>query len=87
MERLVEMVDKLEEDVFDQEYPTVHGRRTAYIQFGDSIDVQPERGRQAARKLTQSLQSSVQAMLDDAPPTDAATVAWRPRGDLPAGRS
>lgn len=74
LERMVEMVDKLEEDVFDQAYPTVHGRRAACVEFGLPITVDPARGRDAARSLTQLLQTSVQSLLD----VGASAASWSP---------
>lgn len=63
-ERLVEMVDKLEEDAFDLDYPTIHGRRQATVRFGEPIVVPPSRGRDAAGALTREMRRAVQAMLE-----------------------
>jgi 1-acyl-sn-glycerol-3-phosphate acyltransferase len=62
-ERLAETVDKLEEDVLDVAYPSVKGDRAVTVWFGEPV-VLAKGGPRDAGKLTETLQSSVQGMLD-----------------------
>ena len=65
IERIAETLDKFEEDVFDAEYPSVHGQRRVTIQFGEPIAVTPQGGaRSDVTKLTERLHAAVQAQLD-----------------------
>ncbi|MCA9078970.1 MAG: 1-acyl-sn-glycerol-3-phosphate acyltransferase [Planctomycetaceae bacterium] len=64
-ERLAETIDKLEEDVLQVPYPTVHGRRQVRIAFGEPVPVKHIAGeRNQVAQLTQRLETSVQALLD-----------------------
>ena len=70
VERLAETVDKFEEDVLGYHMARGRGERSAVFQVGEPIDVgqfaagaaQPRR---AAGPLTEALERSVQAMLDE----------------------
>jgi 1-acyl-sn-glycerol-3-phosphate acyltransferase len=70
VERLAETVDKFEEDVLGYHMARARGERSAVFQVGEPIDVgqfvtgsaQP---RKAAGPLTDALERSVQAMLDE----------------------
>ena len=70
VERLAETVDKFEEDVLGYHMARGRGERSAVFQVGEPVDVgqfaagaaQPRR---AAGPLTEALERSVQAMLDE----------------------
>ncbi len=65
IERIAETLDKLEEDVFGAELPSVRGRRKVDVHFGDPIPVESDRQRrQSSAELTQTMQTSVQSLLD-----------------------
>ncbi|MCA9088509.1 MAG: 1-acyl-sn-glycerol-3-phosphate acyltransferase [Planctomycetaceae bacterium] len=64
-ERLAETVDKLEEDVLETAYPTVHGRRRVRILFGEPIPIQHNAGTSGqTAQLTNLLEQEVQQMLN-----------------------
>ena len=66
IERLAETADKFEEDVFDVDVPTVRGRRTVSLTFGEPIPVvRSSTSRGQAAELTDQMQTAVQQLLDD----------------------
>ena len=65
IERIAETIDKFEEDVFDADYPSIHGKRRVTIRFGEPIEVNPQGGGRAdVARLTADLQSAVQLQVD-----------------------
>jgi 1-acyl-sn-glycerol-3-phosphate acyltransferase len=65
LERLAETLDKLEEDLLGTEYPGVRGARRVVVRFGEPVPVAKERHKkEAVPQLTQTLQISVQRLLD-----------------------
>jgi len=65
IERLAETIDKLEEDIFGVEVPTVHGRRRVIVSFGEPIPVSDDRKHLPSNgQLTQQCAESVQDLLD-----------------------
>jgi len=66
IERVAETIDKLEEDIFETEVPTVHGRRRVIVSFGEPIRVPSNENTSAdCVRLTQECADRVQAMLDE----------------------
>ena len=66
IERLAETLDKFEEDILEQELPTLRGERNIEIRFGEPITVNSERkGRDAVSTLTDAMCGSVQSLVDD----------------------
>ncbi len=66
IERVAETIDKLEEDIFETEVPTVHGRRRVIVSFGEPIRVPSNENTSAdCVRLTQECAGRVQAMLDE----------------------
>lgn len=65
IERLAETLDKFEEDVLQQDLPSVRGRRRAVVEFGEPIPVpQAARSRDSVLQLTRQMQQQVQSLLD-----------------------
>ena len=65
IERLAEIIDKLEEDVLGLVYPTIKGERRVTVRFGEPIAAQPYLGlSDGAQALTQELERRVQGLLD-----------------------
>jgi 1-acyl-sn-glycerol-3-phosphate acyltransferase len=66
IERVAETMDKFEEDVIGRSRPEIRGDRRAVIALGEPIRVSVEKGKKdAAAALTQQMESSVQALLDE----------------------
>ncbi|MCH7728079.1 MAG: 1-acyl-sn-glycerol-3-phosphate acyltransferase [Planctomycetes bacterium] len=66
IERLAETLDKFEEDVLEKFTASIRGSRRAVIRFDEPVLVEPSRDRRAAaRKLTDTLESRIQSMLDE----------------------
>jgi 1-acyl-sn-glycerol-3-phosphate acyltransferase len=66
IERLAETIDKFEEDILRQDFPTIRGERKVIVRFGEPIEVPAERGgRDGVAQLTNALQTAVQNLLDD----------------------
>lgn len=64
VERLAETIDKFEEDVFQKELPTVHGRRRVEVCFGPPIPVPAgSQGRGGVAGLSNKMQSLVQELV------------------------
>lgn len=65
IERLVETVDKLEEDVLGCAYPTVHGAKRVTVQFDTPIWLDKNSSKSSsASTLTAEMQHRVQTLLD-----------------------
>ena len=69
IERLAETIDKFEEDVLGVGSASIRGTRRAIVQFGEPIDVRKfaegaTQPRKAAGPLTDTLEKSVQSLLD-----------------------
>ncbi len=66
IERLAETVDKMEEDVFQQDYPSVRGRRQVVIRYGEPIRLPSgeQRSRTGIADLTLEMQHRVQQLID-----------------------
>ena len=65
IERLAETLDKFEEDVLGKYSATVRSTRKATVRFCEPVPVEASRDRKtAARKLTNTLESRIQEMLD-----------------------
>jgi len=65
IERIAETLDKLEEDVLRADTATIRGARKAIITFGEPIPVEAHgRNNTTAAKLTDLLESRIQALLD-----------------------
>jgi hypothetical protein len=65
IERVAETLDKLEEDLLEQPYPTVRGKRRVVVRFGPPLPVpQPRDKRRQIGELTMQLQQAVQQQLD-----------------------
>jgi hypothetical protein len=63
-ERVLEMVEKFEEDLTDR--ARVHGHLKVILQIGEAIEVSPERDRSAeVDPLMLQIQQSLQAMIDE----------------------
>jgi len=92
VERLAETIDKFEEDVFQKELPTVHGRRRVEVCFGPPLPVPAgPQGRGGVAGLSNKMQSLVQELvtqLNDAIDTNRsakdATLPNPKRHTLPA---
>lgn len=66
VERVAETMDKFEEDVIGRSRPEIRGDRRAVIALGEPIRISAEKGQKdAAAVLTQQMESSVQALLDE----------------------
>jgi 1-acyl-sn-glycerol-3-phosphate acyltransferase len=65
LERLVETVDKLEEDILRLNRANLRTNRKAVITFGAPVVVPTDAARLAAEDLTATLQSRVQTLLDE----------------------
>lgn len=66
IERIAETLDKFEEDILGLDLPTVRGRRRIVVSFGEPIEVTHGEGKRASSaELTERLQTSVQALIDD----------------------
>lgn len=82
LERVAEIIDKLEEDVLELPTASLKGDRRAIIAFGKPIEVTlQKRKRDEAPLLTQTLENAVQAVLDEIPATPERYSL--PLGDLP----
>lgn len=65
IERIAETLDKIEEDLFQLDLPSVRGRRRVVIQFGEPIEVpRGDKRREAVAELTGAMHRSVQDILD-----------------------
>ncbi len=64
IERIAETVDKLEEDVLQQQTATIRGRREAIVQFGQPRIVPAAKSRTAVTEITTETQHSVQQLID-----------------------
>lgn len=65
IERLAEIIDKLEEDVLGLPYPTVKGERRITVRFGEPIAAQPFIAQtDCVQLLTRDLENRVQGLLD-----------------------
>jgi hypothetical protein len=65
IERLAEIIDKLEEDVLGLPYPTVKGKRRITVRFGEPIFAEPFISQvDGSHVLTQELENRVQGLLD-----------------------
>lgn len=65
IERIVETVDKLEEDTMGVVYPTVHGEKRVVVQFDAPIHLPTGKDRKhSAADLTDKIQQCVQSMID-----------------------
>lgn len=64
LERLAETLDKFEEDVLRRPTASIRGRRRVLVQFADPVSVPSTKERDLAGRLTQQIESSVQALLD-----------------------
>jgi 1-acyl-sn-glycerol-3-phosphate acyltransferase len=65
IERIVETVDKLEEDTMGAAYPTVHGEKRVVVQFDTPIHLPNGKERKlSAADLTDTVEQRVQCMID-----------------------
>jgi 1-acyl-sn-glycerol-3-phosphate acyltransferase len=65
IERIVETVDKLEEDIMGAIYPTVHGEKRVVVQFDTPIHLPNGKERKlSAADLTDKIEQRVQSMID-----------------------
>jgi hypothetical protein len=65
IERIVETVDKLEEDIMGAIYPTVHGEKRVVVQFDTPIHLPNGKERKlSAADLTDKVEQRVQSMID-----------------------
>jgi hypothetical protein len=64
LERVAETVDKFEEDILEQDYPTVRGRRRAVVRFGEPIRVERKGVRGEVEELSRQMQTRVQELID-----------------------
>ena len=64
VERLAETLDKFEEDILGTRKTGQRGKRRAVIEFGEPIEVQSSREKDAVPRLTHSLEERVQDLLD-----------------------
>lgn len=79
LERLAEMVDKLEEDVLGAPTATIKGDRRAVIAFGKPVEIQPGKKRKdEAAALTEALEAGVRETLREVYGRDLAVPD--PRG-------
>ncbi|MEX2187770.1 MAG: 1-acyl-sn-glycerol-3-phosphate acyltransferase [Pirellulales bacterium] len=66
VERLAETLDKLEEDVLGKYSATIRSRRAVTVSIGQPINVPSEKGtKNAVGELTETLERSVQGLLDE----------------------
>ncbi|MBW8015355.1 MAG: 1-acyl-sn-glycerol-3-phosphate acyltransferase [Planctomycetes bacterium] len=67
IERIAETIDKFEEDILKSPEAGIRGKRKAIIRFGDPIEVSIDKDKKkdAVRRLTNQLESSVQGLLDE----------------------
>jgi 1-acyl-sn-glycerol-3-phosphate acyltransferase len=64
-ERVVETLDKLEEDVLGATYPTIHGEREVLVRFGSPIEVPGGKEKRGpAAELTDTIEKTMQRMLN-----------------------
>lgn len=70
IERIAETIDKFEEDLLGVPYAGIRGTRRAIVSFGEPVPAEAARQRDAAARLTRTLEARVQSMLDElsAPP-------------------
>lgn len=70
IERLAETVDKFEEDVLGVDVPTVRGRRSVEIAFGEPLPViRSSNGRGQTVEMTDQMHQAVQQLLDEMLPS------------------
>jgi len=75
IERTAETLDKLEEDVLGRFSATVRGDRRSTVLFGEPIEIKPSGGRKKAMaELTETLEQSVQALIDQLAAGQTATA-------------
>jgi hypothetical protein len=65
IERMVETLDKFEEDVLGAGTATIRAARAATVSFGEPIPVGAQRAKNAAAALTRLLEERVQALLSE----------------------
>ncbi len=73
LERVAETLDKLEEDVIGPRTATIRGARRGTVSFGEPIAVESARGPGGGRRaaeLTRTLETAVQALIDDISPPE-----------------